>query len=63
VAAYQVKIAMAEGWRPIHQGTIIGHKKLGRLADPVTARRVRVTIEDARPLPFLSHVGLYRSPN
>ncbi len=63
VAAYRIEIATPNGWQSIHQGTTIGHKKLDRLAQPVTTQKVRVVLEDARALPLLSEVGLYRTPN
>lgn len=62
VAAYRVDIATPDGWRRVSQGTTIGHKKLDRLAEPVTAQQMRVVIEDARAAPLLAEVSLYRTP-
>lgn len=62
VAAYRVEVPAEDGWRVVSHGTTIGHKKLDRLAKPVSARRVRVVIEEARANPLLSEVGLYRDP-
>ncbi len=63
VAAYRVEVSTHDGWTPISRGTTIGHKKLDRLAEPVTARQVRVVIEDARADPLLAEVSLYRTPH
>jgi alpha-L-fucosidase len=62
VAAYRVEGRDGGVWRTISRGTTIGHKKLDRLADPVTARRVRIVIEDARAHPLLAEVGLHLDP-
>lgn len=60
VAAYRVEVSSGDGWRRIHRGTTIGHKKLDRLSDPVTASQVRIVIEEARAVPLLAEIALYR---
>ena len=51
--------AEVEGsWKPIAQGTTIGHKRIARVA-PVTTRRLRITITRAVAAPTLSTVGVY----
>lgn len=62
IASYRVEIDTETGWTSIHEGTTIGHRKLDRLAEPVTAERVRIVIEDTRGSPVLAEVGLYMSP-
>ena len=62
IAAYRVDAWRDGGWQPISEGTTIGHKKLDRLAEPVTARRVRIVIDDARAHPLLAEVGLHYDP-
>lgn len=62
VAAYRVEAWVGGAWQVISRGTTIGHKKLDRLPDPVTARRVRVVITDARAHPVLAEVGLHLDP-
>jgi len=62
VAAHRVEVPTEGGWRTVHEGTTIGHKRLGRLPAPVSADRLRVVIEDARALPLLAEVALYRTP-
>lgn len=62
VAAYHVQAWRDGEWQPVSQGTTIGHKKLDRLAEPVTARRVRVIIDEARAHPLLAEVGLHYDP-
>ena len=64
VAAYRVEVpAEGGGWRTVHEGTTIGHKRLARLATPVTAAQVRVVVTDARAVPLLAEVALYRRPD
>lgn len=62
VASYRVEVPANDGWEVVDQGTTIGYKKLHRLAEPVTARRVRIVIEDARATPLLAEVALYDDP-
>ncbi|MEO5568706.1 MAG: alpha-L-fucosidase, partial [Gemmatimonadaceae bacterium] len=51
VARYRVDGSMdGEAWRPLSQGTTIGHAKLDRV-EAASVRRVRVTIEDATDEP------------
>lgn len=61
VEAYTVDALTASGWQRVKQGTTIGHKKLDRIT-PVTASRVRLTIEKARDLPLIRNVALYYAP-
>ncbi len=60
VAEYRVEVPTNGAWRTIHRGTTIGHKKLDRLPEPVSTRRVRIVISDARAVPLLSEVALYQ---
>lgn len=60
VASYRIEVSTDDDWKTVSRGTTIGYKKLDRLADPVTARQVRVVIEDAREIPLLAEVSLYR---
>ncbi len=62
VASYRVEAWTDEGWQMLHRGTTIGHKKLDRFSESVTAQRVRIVIEDARAHPLLAEVGLYADP-
>jgi len=45
-------------WTTLTRGTTIGHKKLDRFS-PVTASRVRLTIDSALAPPRIARVGLY----
>jgi alpha-L-fucosidase len=53
---------MADSWQTVAEGTTIGHKKLDRLAAPVTATQVRLVIEDARAEPLIAEMGLHLRP-
>ena len=47
-------------WTRVAEGTTIGYKRIAR-CEPVTARRVRLTIVSARACPVISNVGVYLS--
>lgn len=59
VERYEVHALTPTGWRIVADGSTIGHRKLDRF-DPVTARRLRVSIESALAIPRISTVALYR---
>jgi alpha-L-fucosidase len=46
-------------WTQIAADTTIGHKKIVRLAKPVTTTRVRLRVTSARDLPAIASVGLF----
>jgi alpha-L-fucosidase len=47
------------GWESIFRGTVIGYKKICASA-VVAARRIRLSIEESRWCPTISHVGVHR---
>lgn len=48
-------------WNDLATGTTIGHKRLIKLDTPKTARKIRVTVEQARTTANMSNVGLFNS--
>jgi alpha-L-fucosidase len=60
VEAYRVEARVDGEWRTLVQGTTIGRKKLDRMR-PVTADRVRLTLEKALAPPMVTALGLYRT--
>jgi len=62
IARYRVESATNDDWALISRGTTIGCKKLDRLAAPVTARRIRVVIEDAVAKPEQIELRLFARP-
>lgn len=55
VAGWRIEAAAAEAaWQEIARGTTIGRKQLVRLAAPVTATRLRLTVEAALAPPVLA---------
>ncbi len=58
---YRVEIDRDGEWAAIARGTVIGHRNLLRIPR-VSARRVRLVIEEARGCPAISEFGLYFSP-
>ncbi len=63
VAAYRVEAWQDGEWQTISRGTTIGHKKLDRLEEPVTTRRVRLVIEEALAAPLIAEFGLHYDPH
>ena len=47
VSKYRVDYAPGNEWLPAFKGTTIGYRRLTKLPVPITARRLRVVIEDA----------------
>jgi alpha-L-fucosidase len=47
-------------WTPVAEGTTIGYKRIAR-CEPVTTRRLRLTIRAARACPAVSNIGVYLS--
>jgi alpha-L-fucosidase len=58
VARYALQAQVADSWRELASGTTIGYCKLDRF-DPVTTRRVRLTISEALEAPRPVRVKLY----
>jgi alpha-L-fucosidase len=48
-------------WKPVVQGTTIGHKRLLRFP-AVSAKRLRLVIDESRTSPTLSSFGLFKAP-
>jgi alpha-L-fucosidase len=58
VERYRVDAWSGGVWTAVSQGTTIGHRKLDRVA-PVTAERLRLTIDAALDTPRIGSVALY----
>ena len=61
VKKYRVEYWNGASWRLFSEGTTIGYQKLDR-RDAVTARKVRLVIEDSRAYPLISHFGVHLTP-
>lgn len=60
VEAFSLEVKDAGGkWKEVAVGTTVGHKRLLKFPTQ-TAREVRLTIGQARAVPTLSEIGLYR---
>jgi len=59
---YVVEIGDGDSWREIARHTCIGAQRVIRLAEPVTARTVRLRVTRAAASPVLSEFSLYRLP-
>lgn len=59
VSAWRLDILEGERWNTIARGKTIGYKRLERFPS-VTAKRVRLVIEQSRACPVISGFGLFR---
>jgi len=62
ISGYRVEALQSGEWKTITQGTTVGHKKLDRIASPVTASKVRLVIEKSRATPLVAEFGLHKMP-
>ncbi|UCC71906.1 MAG: alpha-L-fucosidase [Gemmatimonadota bacterium] len=58
VSAYRIEVEQDDGWETVSSGTTIGHKKLDRI-ETVTARRIRLIIDEVRAHPLIAELGLH----
>ena len=61
IERFRVEARRDGQWQKIAEGTTVGHKRLLRI-EPVTARQVRVVIQQSRGAPTLRRVGLFKRP-
>lgn len=61
IAAYRFQVERAGDWITVSAGTTVGHKKLDRIAS-LTARRLRLVIDEARAHPLIAELGLHYDP-
>lgn len=61
VEKFRLEYQKGSEWLPVTMGTTIGYKRLLRF-DPVTAQKLRLTIESSRLNPVLAEMGLYKLP-
>jgi alpha-L-fucosidase len=62
ISGFRVEADPGDGsWEEIARGTTVGYKRILRF-DPVTALRIRLTIDGSLYPPALSQVGLFLSP-
>lgn len=60
VSLFEIEAETPDGWQRIATGTTIGHKRIV-VTPKTTARRVRITIHDARASPTLATIALHKS--
>jgi alpha-L-fucosidase len=61
VEAYSIEAWDGQEWKPISEGTTIGHKKLDRFPD-ITASKVQLVIQRSQASPLIRTFGVYRAP-
>ncbi len=60
IEAFAIDVWDGRAWKTVDSQTTVGHRRLLRLAAPVTAQKVRIRITQARFAPTLAEVGLFR---
>jgi alpha-L-fucosidase len=63
VRSFGVDSWNGSAWTQIAAEPVIGHKRLIRLASPVSTSRIRLRITSSRATPTIAEFGLYRRPN
>jgi alpha-L-fucosidase len=61
VERFTLEVRIAEAWRPIFRGTVIGYKRICAF-DPVSTAAIRLVIEESRWCPTISSVSVHRRP-
>lgn len=59
IAEFRTEYETKHGWTDLAKGTTIGHKRILKLDEPVTARRIRITILESHGRPALNELGIY----
>ncbi len=62
VKKFKVEYEANGKWLPIDSQTTIGYKRILRF-EPVTAQKIKFTIEDSKDIPIISNIGIYNAPN
>jgi alpha-L-fucosidase len=61
ISRFRVETENESGiWKEVARGTTVGYKRLLRIS-PVTARRLRIVVDEALYPPSLKRVGLYQA--
>ncbi|WP_316797156.1 alpha-L-fucosidase [Pedobacter agri] len=60
IEAYNIEIFENNSWKKIYEGTSIGSKRLIKLDQPVTTKKVRINITKSPVCITLSEIGLYK---
>lgn len=59
VERFRLELLDGESWRPLYEGTVIGYRKICRFA-PVTAKAVRLLIDESRICPQIRAFEVYK---
>ena len=62
VSAWTIEVERDGGWTRFAAGTTVGYRRIA-VGPPTRARRVRITIADARACPAISAVGVFLAPD
>jgi len=60
IESFEVDVRDGSAWKTVDAQTTIGHKRLLRLAAPVTTDQLRIRILGARLEPTLAEIGLFK---
>lgn len=58
IESFRIECQHGKGWKTIFEGTTVGYKRICRFR-PITTNTVRITINDSRVNPVISHIALY----
>lgn len=61
IRKFRVEALVNGEWQPVVNGATVGYKRILRFR-PVTAKKIRITIEDSRACPALARFAAYHSP-
>jgi alpha-L-fucosidase len=62
IQKFTVEARVDGQWQPITDGTSVGWKRILKF-DTVTGDALRIRIDEARPCPMVSTVGIYKGPD
>jgi len=60
IESFEVDVRDRSGWKKVDAQTTVGHKRLLRLAAPVTTDQLRIRILSSRLEPTLAEIGLFK---
>ncbi len=58
IESFTIDCQHGKSWKRLYDGTTVGYKKIARFR-PTTTGSVRITINDSRVAPIISHISIY----
>jgi alpha-L-fucosidase len=60
IEAVNVEIMDAEAWKPLTAATSIGPRRIIRLPEPISGKKVRLTVTESAATPMVTEFALFR---